>query len=81
MTERITQAQAIEAAKRLLVHDDYKVVYSYMAGQFDVDMRHVLSDPANNELFIAVGRARAFDYTLRIMRGEIPRGNTTKTID
>ncbi len=71
----ITRGDAQAAAKRLVAgSEDYKLVYSYMAQEFDITMRRVLHVTANNELFVEVGMARAFNDALKILRGDGANG-------
>lgn len=58
------------AATRLLHNDDYKLVYAAIAAEMDREMAHALNAIDTNETFKSLGRASAFTYVLRTMRGD-----------
>lgn len=77
MTDKVTDQQVADAAKRLAQNADYQLLYSYMAREFDMCMKRVLSRDADNELFIEIGMGRAFGFLLSVMRGEGVRGKAS----
>ena len=64
------KAAVQEAARHLMAQNDlYKLVVSYVAQEFDYQMRAYIAAPPDNQLFVEQGKAQALDYVLKTLRG------------